>query len=140
MSRFVILCLVVAISISEGRDVIPREFQNINIDNYLKNERAVRFQLKCVTGDGPCDRIGKYLKQTIPEILENQCANCDDKEKERAGKLLTHIQDNFPEEWEKAVKKFQESNGGLVKPEDAAKLESILGVKIDPKLIGTPPA
>jgi len=132
---------VVAFCVSEGysaslrfkRQLVPREFQNINIENYLKNERAVRFQLKCIIDDGPCDRIGKYLKVTIPELLVNQCANCDMAQRERAGKLVSHIQQNFPEEWERAVKKFQ---GGLVAPEDAARLESVLGVKLDPKLVG----
>jgi hypothetical protein len=136
--------LVVAFCVSEGysaslrfkRQLVPREFQNINIENYLKNERAVRFQLKCIIDDGPCDRIGKYLKVTIPELLVNQCANCDMAQRERAGKLVSHIQQNFPEEWERAVKKFQVSSGGLVAPEDAARLESVLGVKLDPKLVG----
>lgn len=47
MGRFLVLCLVVAVSVSEGyaasirskRQVIPREFQNINIENYLKVRR-----------------------------------------------------------------------------------------------------
>jgi hypothetical protein len=133
--------LVVAISISEGyaaslrfkRQLVPREFQNINIENYLKNERAVRFQLKCIIDDGPCDRIGKYLKVTIPELLVNQCANCDNAQRERAGKLVSHIQQNFPSDWERAVKKFQ--GGQLVKAEDAERLENLLGVKLDPKLV-----
>lgn len=141
MNRCLLLCLVVAFCVSEGysaslrfkRQLVPREFQNINIENYLKNERAVRFQLKCIIDDGPCDRIGKYLKVTIPELLVNQCANCDMAQRERAGKLVSHIQQNFPTEWERAVKKFQ---GGLVAPEDAARLESVLGVKLDPKLVG----
>jgi len=29
---------------------------------FLQNPRAVQFQLKCVIDEGPCDRIGKYLK------------------------------------------------------------------------------
>jgi len=137
------LCLVVAICVSSGygaslrskRQVIPREFANINIENYLKNERAVRFQLKCVVDEGPCDRIGKYLKQTIPELLATQCANCDLAHKDRVSKFATTIQDKFPTEWEKAVKKFQ---GGLVKYEDAAKLESITGFKLNPNLVAPP--
>jgi len=141
MFKFFVLCLLASISVSESnagfirnrRQVIPREFQNINIENYLKNERAVRFQLKCIIDDGPCDRIGKYLKVTIPELLVNQCANCDTAQRERAGKLVSHIQQNFPQEWERAVKKFQ---GGLVKPEDAEKLQTLLGIKLDPKLVG----
>jgi hypothetical protein len=134
-----VLCVVAAVAHANAaalrvrRQLVPREFQNINIENYLKNERAVAFQLKCIVYDGPCDRIGKYLKITIPELLTNQCRNCDPEQRMRAGRLVAHIQQNFPKEWEDAVKKFQ---GGQVKPEDAQKLETLLGVKLDPKLVG----
>jgi hypothetical protein len=138
-TAIVLVCVVAAItyanaaSIRVRRQLVPREFANINIENYLKNERAVAFQLKCIVYDGPCDRIGKYLKITIPELLTNQCRNCDPEQRMRAGRLVAHIQQNFPKEWEDAVKKFQ---GGQVKPEDAQKLETLLGVKLDPKLVG----
>ncbi|CAL8133041.1 unnamed protein product [Orchesella dallaii] len=147
MSRFVILCLVVVFAVSEGyaasrvrRQIIPKEFHNINMDNYLKNERAVRFQLKCILEEGPCDKIGRLMKETIPKLLESQCESCEQSERDRAGKLLSHIQDNFPTEWGRAIKKFQAETGGLVKPDDAARLESLLGVKLDPKYIGEPEA
>jgi len=52
---------------------------------------------------------GKYLKLTIPELLQNQCRNCDPQQRMRAGRLVSHIQQNFPKQWEDAVKKFQVS-------------------------------
>lgn len=70
----------------------------------------ITFSLLNVDGFVLQDRIGKYLKVTIPELLVNQCANCDMAQRERAGKLVSHIQQNFPEEWERAVKKFQVSS------------------------------
>jgi len=49
------------------------------------------------------------MKSHIPEILDNQCANCDNDQKERAGKIFTHMQEKFPVEWERAVRKFRVS-------------------------------
>lgn len=141
-----ILCVVVALTVTNShaaslnrvrRQVVPKEFANINIENYLKNDRAVQFQLKCIVYDGPCDRIGKYLKVTIPELLTNQCQNCEPAQRQRAGRLVQHIQQKFPKEWSDAVQKFQ---GGQVKKEDADKLESLLGVKLDSKLVAEAPS
>jgi len=116
-------------SLREKRETlnIPREFQNINIDNYLKNERAVKFQLKCILDNGPCDRIGKYMKKTIPESLTNKCDGCDEATIKIAKRLAMHINEKFPVEWERLLKKFP------VKQEDLDELEARLGVKIDPK-------
>lgn len=35
--------------------------EKVNVDKYLKNERAVRQQLKCILRNGPCDSIGNNL-------------------------------------------------------------------------------
>jgi len=115
------------------RQLVPSEFRNINIENYLKNQRAVLLQLKCIIYDGPCDRIGKYLKVTIPDLITGTCAHCTPSDRQTAGKLVAHIQKNFPKEWHDAVKKFQ--GGQAVKPEDASRIESLLGVKLDPELV-----
>ncbi|CAG7720238.1 unnamed protein product [Allacma fusca] len=116
------------------RQLVPPEFSNINIDQYLKNQRSVLFQLKCIVYDGPCDRIGKYLKVTIPDLIQGTCSHCSPADRRTAGRLVAHIQKNFPKEWHDAVKKFQ---GQAVKPEDASRFESLLGIKLEPELINT---
>lgn len=130
------LLATVAISLSEGgtlhrvrrQGLVPAEFRNINIDSYLTNSRAVLFQLKCLVYDGPCDRIGKYLKVTVPEIIKGTCSYCSASDKKTAGKLIGHIQKNYPKEWHDAIRKYQ--GGETIKPEDAQKFEQLLGVKI----------
>jgi len=122
-------------SLRVARQTIPREFQNINIENYLKNPRAVAFQLKCVIYNGPCDRIGKYLKITIPELLTNQCRNCNPDQRKQAGRLVAFIQQNYPKEWDDAVKKFQ--GGKVISADEVKKFESDFGVKV--KNVATEP-
>lgn len=136
MAQFNILSatffIFIFITVSRGQ-LVPRDFQNVNLDTYLNNERAVKFQIKCLLEQGPCDKLGKALKQSIPQLLVDQCISCNDMEKDDARKLLSHIQSRFPIDWEKLIRKFQ--NGGLVKPEDAAKLETILGFKLEERWI-----
>jgi len=106
---------------------VPREFQNINIENYLRNARAVQFQLKCVIYDGPCDTIGKYLKRNIPIWLRTQCKNCNDEQKQQAGKLINFFQENYSKEWDDAIAKYGK---GAFTDEEIANFENELGVKI----------
>lgn len=39
-------------------DVNTQMLEKINVDKYLKNERAVRQQIKCILKNGPCDSVG----------------------------------------------------------------------------------
>jgi hypothetical protein len=141
MSKLTIaLILAVCVSISfasslhrEKRQLIPREFQNINIEQYLKNPRAVRFQLNCLLYDGHCDRIGKYIKLTIPELITNRCRNCSPEQKAQAGKLVAFIQQNYAKEWDDAIKKFQ--GGQKVTASDVSQLEDEFGVSIQSKTL-----
>jgi len=134
----IILAVCVSISFAssihrEKRQAIPREFQNINIEQYLKNPRAVRFQLNCLLYDGHCDRIGKYIKLTIPELITNRCRNCSPEQKAQAGKLVAFIQQNYAKEWDDAIKKFQ--GGQKVTASEVSKFEEELGVSIQSKTL-----
>src|SRR4051812_37324168 len=107
---FLIALVATYLTVCDARPqlpTIPREFQNINFEQYLRvsrnttvkyhckashnyfhstqNERAMKFQLKCVLYNGPCDTIGKYIKRNIPLYLRTQCKNCDESQKKLAG-------------------------------------------------------
>jgi len=105
---------------------IPKQFQNIDFENYLKNPRAVQFQLKCVIYNGPCDTIGKYLKSNLPNWLSTQCKNCNEMQKKQAAKAISFFQANYPKEWNDAVHKYR----GKFSNEDIARFESELGIKV----------
>ena len=75
---------------------------------------------------------------TIPDLITGTCAHCTPSDRQTAGKLVAHIQKNFPKEWNDAVKKFQ--GGQAVKPEDASRLEALLGVKLESDLVAKPEA
>jgi len=122
--------LVLSPYLSEARPqlpAIPREFQNINFEQYLRNERAMRFQLKCIVYDGPCDSIGKFLKRHIPIFLRTTCKNCDEELKKIAGKFITYIQSSYPDEWDAAFIKYGKK---AYTPEEIIAYEQDLGIKL----------
>jgi hypothetical protein len=106
---------------------IPREFQNINFEQYLRNERAMKFQLKCIIYNGPCDTIGKFIKRNIPIYLKTQCKNCDEEQKKLAGKFIKFLQENYPTEFDDAVAKYGKTE---YSPEEVEAFEKELGIKI----------
>jgi len=135
MGKYFLISIALAFTafVSVSGQLIPREFQNINIEQYLKNPRAVRFQLNCLLYDGHCDRIGKYIKLTIPELITNRCRNCSPEQKAQAGKLVAFIQQNYPQEWDDAIKKFQ--GGQKVTQQDLSQLEEEFKVNITSKTL-----
>jgi hypothetical protein len=136
----VAICVVIAVcvpTLSNGATInhhrvarqsleIPREFQNIRFENYLKNPRAVKFQLNCLIYEGPCDTIGKYLKNNIHGWLHTQCENCDEEQKKIAGKLIGFFQKGYPKEWNDAVKKYK----GEFTEEESEKFQEELGLPL----------
>jgi len=135
MGKFFLISIALAFTaiVCVSGQLIPREFQNINIEQYLKNPRAVRFQLNCLLYDGHCDRIGKYIKLTIPELITNRCRNCSPEQKAQAGKLVAFIQQNYPQEWDDAIKKFQ--GGQKVTQQDLSQLQDDFKVNITSKTL-----
>jgi len=106
---------------------IPREFQNINFEQYLRNERAMKFQMKCLIYNGPCDTIGKYLKRHIPNLLRTTCKNCDEEQKKLGARFISFLQENYPQEWDDALAKYGKPN---YSEDEIAEFERELGVRI----------
>jgi len=87
----------------------------------------MKFQLKCVIYNGPCDTIGKFLKNNIPIYLKTQCKNCDEQQKGLARKFVSFIQMNYPKEWDDALVKYGKS---VYTDDEIKRFEDDLGIKI----------
>ncbi|OXA58249.1 cell wall protein DAN4 [Folsomia candida] len=128
LSLFAVMAIIILGAESRPQlPQIPREFQNINFEQYLRNERAMKFQLKCIIYNGPCDTIGKFIKRNIPIYLRTQCKNCDEDQKKLAGKFILFLQENYPKEWDDALVKYGKNT---YTPEEISQFEEELGVKI----------
>jgi hypothetical protein len=87
----------------------------------------MKFQLKCIVYDGPCDTIGKFLKRNIPIYLRTQCRNCGEDQKKLASKFTQFLQLNYPTEWDDALAKYGKT---IYNDEEIARFEQELGIKI----------
>jgi len=74
-------------------------FDGVNVDAMLRDPSMVRKQIACLNCKGPCDRIGSELKRVIPTIAATNCRQCSASDKISMGKIVNHVQSNYPREW-----------------------------------------
>jgi len=55
---------------------------------------------------GPCTSEGRELKTSLPQVLQSKCHDCSDKQKRNSRKIILHLQEKKPAEWETLEKKF----------------------------------
>ncbi|CAH0387713.1 unnamed protein product [Bemisia tabaci] len=82
------------------------EFDGIDIDSVLKNEKLLDAYAKCLLDEGPCTREGRTLKTLLPDALETTCAKCSPTQKEKAKKVITFYMEKYPENAQKIMKKY----------------------------------
>ncbi|GLH16380.1 Ejaculatory bulb-specific protein 3 [Gryllus bimaculatus] len=84
------------------------KYDNVNLDEILRNERLFKKYLECLLADNDshCTADGKELRKAIPDALVNECAKCSDRQKEGSEKVIKHLRDNRPQDWEKLQAKW----------------------------------
>ncbi|XP_049832542.1 ejaculatory bulb-specific protein 3-like [Schistocerca gregaria] len=88
------------------------KYDNINLDEVLANDRLMHQYELCLTeeDDSSCSPEGRELKKDIPEALENDCAKCNDKQKEATRKVIKFLINHKPETWHK-LKEHYDKDG-----------------------------
>nr|CAD7403505.1 unnamed protein product [Timema cristinae] len=103
------LCvLAVFLGLAQSDDKYTVKYDNVDLDEILNSDRLLNVYVKCLLDvkDDACTADGKELKGIIPEALTNDCAKCNDKQKEGAKKVINYLRENKPEEWKKLETKF----------------------------------
>ncbi|ODM97539.1 Ejaculatory bulb-specific protein 3 [Orchesella cincta] len=96
------------------------ELDSVNIEDYLRNDRLVDLQLKCILDKAPCDTVGRWLKPRVGAALTGTCLMCTDKQKIGMEKVLLHIQEKRPEQYRESVVKYLK-DAGISVPESTPK-------------------
>jgi hypothetical protein len=65
----VLLCLVAAQCVVVLADRYTDRYDNIDLDSFLQNKRAVNAIIKCMLDKGPCSPEGKEIKSKALEPL-----------------------------------------------------------------------
>ncbi|XP_044745935.1 allergen Tha p 1-like [Coccinella septempunctata] len=63
-------------------------------------------QLLCALDKGPCDRLGRQVKDSLPEIIGNQCQNCTPQQLANARRIAAYVQSKYPYVWNELVDKY----------------------------------
>nr|WMS58737.1 chemosensory protein gene 6 [Neotoxoptera formosana] len=77
------------------------------LEKALGDRRFVQRQLKCATGEGPCDPIGRKIKAHAPLVMRGMCVKCSQTEIKQIQRVMSHIQKNYPKEYTKMLKQYQ---------------------------------
>ncbi|XP_049815530.1 ejaculatory bulb-specific protein 3-like [Schistocerca nitens] len=106
------LALVAALAITAlaaaDDEKYTTKYDNIDLDEVLANDRLMHQYELCFTeeDDGNCSPEGKELKKDIPDALENDCAKCNDKQKEATRKVIKFLINHKPETWHKLMEHY----------------------------------
>ncbi|CAH0550947.1 unnamed protein product [Brassicogethes aeneus] len=88
-------------------DIYDTKYDNINLDDILKNEKLLDVYFKCLLEKGPCNtKEAKYLRDVLPEAIMNDCAKCNATQKEGSRKVIEFLYRNKPAFWKKLSGKY----------------------------------
>ncbi|XP_053988285.1 ejaculatory bulb-specific protein 3-like [Hylaeus volcanicus] len=116
-ASLLLFALVVIASVTA--DTYPTKYDDIDIDRILQNGRVLTNYIKCLLDEGPCTNEGRELKKTLPDALSTDCSKCNDKQKVTAEKVINHLRNKRPNDWERLTAKY-DPNGNYKKRFEAA--------------------
>ncbi|XP_068620558.1 ejaculatory bulb-specific protein 3-like [Battus philenor] len=93
--------------LSASSPVYTSKYDNVNLDEVVSNERLLSGYINCLLDQGPCTPDGKELKTNLPDAIANNCKSCTERQRDGADKVMHHIIDNRPDDWEKLEQKYQ---------------------------------
>lgn len=112
--------------VSQGYET---KYDDVDLDELLKNDRLRHAYVKCLLGEGPCTPDGQELKSkwsykvissllsiqlwttdALPDAIQSDCSKCTEKQKIGADKVTHYLIDNKPDEWEKLADKFDKDD------------------------------
>lgn len=82
------------------------KYDNVNVDQILKNARLLDNYIKCLLDLGRCTADGQELKSVVPDAIIDGCGKCSEKQRANSEKVIRHLVKNRPRDWEKLLKKY----------------------------------
>ncbi|KAK9722565.1 Insect pheromone-binding family, A10/OS-D [Popillia japonica] len=115
----------VAIVSARPDDKYTTKYDNVDLDDILKNKRLLKGYVFCLLEKGPCSPDGAELKKVLPDAIETECSKCSEKQNNGSRKVLRHLIDNEPEYWNELEKKYDPKGEYKNKYREEAKKEGI---------------
>ncbi|CAH0550945.1 unnamed protein product [Brassicogethes aeneus] len=88
-------------------DLYDTKYDNINLDDILRNEKLLDVYTNCLLDKGPCNtKEAKFLKEVLPEALINDCKKCSQKQMDGSKKVIEFLYRNKPTIWKELTAKY----------------------------------
>ncbi|GJQ66509.1 hypothetical protein Trydic_g4500 [Trypoxylus dichotomus] len=126
--KFVILLgflAVVTIAVARPDDKYTTKYDNVDLNEILKNKRLLKGYVFCLLDKGPCSPDGTELKKVLPDAIETECSKCSEKQSDGSRTVLRHLIDHEPEYYSELEKKYDPKGEYKIKYREQAKKEGI---------------
>nr|QID89965.1 chemosensory protein [Agrilus zanthoxylumi]QTJ02339.1 chemosensory protein [Agrilus zanthoxylumi] len=113
MSKIAIVCLlaafVVIVSAGPQAGKYTIKYDNVDLDQILKNQRLLENYYNCLMDKGKCTPDGQELKRNLPDALNTRCSKCSEKQKEGTQRVVEYLIKNKPDWWKNLENKYDPS-------------------------------
>nr|AKI84397.1 CSP14 [Holotrichia parallela] len=99
MKIFALLFIFVSVSSVLAEERYTTKYDNIKLNEILKNKRLVRGYGNCLLNKGVCSTEGAELKEHMHDIIETGCSKCNVKQRNGFAIILRHLIDKEPKMW-----------------------------------------
>nr|AYN71368.1 chemosensory protein 19 [Oedaleus infernalis] len=122
-AALVLIAALAVVVVAAAEEKYTTKYDNVNLDEILNNDRLLNKYVQCLMEDGEsnCTADGKELKKAVPDALSNECAKCNDKQKEGTKKVLKHLVNHKPDVWQQLKAKYDPDGTYTKKYEDREK-------------------
>ncbi|XP_014277114.1 ejaculatory bulb-specific protein 3 [Halyomorpha halys] len=103
--KLVILLLVMLAAVASA-DKYTTQYDNIDIDEILSNDRLYKKYYDCLMGKGKCTPDGQELKKNMPDAITTDCSKCSEKQKVGSQKVLKFMLDKKESDYTNLEKVF----------------------------------
>ncbi|GBP07635.1 Ejaculatory bulb-specific protein 3 [Eumeta japonica] len=101
-----VLALALSVSALLSACICAPQMSDSQLEQTLRDKNLMLKHLKCATGEGPCDAVGRRLRTVAPLVLRGACPQCSAKEVRQIRRTLAYVQRNYPKAWAKIVRQY----------------------------------
>nr|ANA10243.1 chemosensory protein 1 [Adelphocoris suturalis]AXS78222.1 chemosensory protein 16 [Adelphocoris lineolatus] len=80
------------------QETYTSKYDNVNVEDALKNDRLYKAYFNCLADRGPCTREGNMLKEALPDGLRNNCSLCTDPQRRGTHQVIRFLFKYRPED------------------------------------------
>nr|ARJ35777.1 chemosensory protein 2 [Cyrtorhinus lividipennis] len=114
----ILFVLAAVVSCALAADQYTTRYDNIDLDDILKNQRLYKKYYECLVGKGKCTPDGKELKEHLPDALKTGCSKCSEKQRSGSEKVIKYLLKNKPQDYA-ALEKIYDPQGSYKKKYEA---------------------